>query len=123
MPQRLTAHKIPSRAMTHGGTRKLLIGACALALVAFGGTAGAQNFLNDERLVPEQQIESTYGKYLSGRYAQFIGDLDGAAGFYERALAEADRSEEPCWEPWWRRGFGRRMSLEKFCGGSSVPVI
>ncbi len=93
MPQRLTAHKIPSQAITPGGTRKLLLGACALALAVFGGPAAAQNSLNDERLVPEQQIDSTYGKYLSGRYAQFIGDLDGAAGFYERALAEADRSE------------------------------
>ncbi len=71
----------------------LLLGAGALALAAFGGSAAAQNILDDERTVPVQQVESVFGKYLSGRYAHFLGDLNGAADFYERALAEEDQDE------------------------------
>ncbi len=71
----------------------LLLGAGALALAAVGGPAAAQNILDDERTVPEEQIDSTFGKYLSGRYAQYVGDLGGAADFYEHALAEANQSE------------------------------
>ena len=93
MPQCLTARKTTGQAFDRGRSWKLLLGVGALALAAFGGPAAAQNILDDQRTVPEQQVESTFGKYLSGRYAQYIGDLDGAADFYERALAEEDQSE------------------------------
>lgn len=93
MPQRLTARNTTDQGFGRGRSWKLLLGACALALAAFGGPAAAQNILDDERTVPKEQVESTFGKYLSGRYAQYLGDLEGAAEFYERALAEEDQSE------------------------------
>lgn len=93
MPKRLTAGKARNRAFGRGRSRTLLFGVGALVLTAFGGPATAQNFLDDERLVPDQEVESTFGKYLSGRYAQSVGDLEGAADFYENALAEDAQSE------------------------------
>lgn len=108
MPQHLTARKttgqsyggqgykgqaLAGRAFGRSSSRMLLLGAGALALAAFGGPAAAQNILDDERTVPEEQVESAFGKYLSGRYAQYLGDLTGAADFFEGALAEEDQSE------------------------------
>ncbi len=70
--------------------------AAAAAVVScslLAGTATAQNVGTDERLVEEAVVDSTFGKFLAGRYARARGDLAAAADYYERALSEDPGSE------------------------------
>ena len=91
MPKRLISHVVVAPRPRRRG--KLVLGAAAIALLTAVLPAQAANVLNDERTAPEEQVGSAYGKYLSGRYAQFVGDLDEAVLFYENTLAEESQNE------------------------------
>ena len=72
------------------GARVRWLGVAALVAVAslLSGPAAAQNIGTDERLVEAVEVDSTFGKYLAGRYARARGDVAAAADYYEQALSE-----------------------------------
>ena len=76
------------------GRVRWMAAAAAIASVSLlAGPATAQNVGTDERLAEEAAVDSTFGKFLAGRYARERGDMAAAVDYYERALAEDPDSE------------------------------
>ncbi len=71
----------------------LWLGALATVLMLGAAPVLADNPLTDDRIVPEEQIESTFGKFLAGQVAGARGDLAAATDYFHQALAEDPDSE------------------------------
>ncbi len=65
--------------------------AASLVLVS---PADADNPLTNDKVAPEEQVDSTLGKFLAGRIATERGDLSASTRYYREALAEDPDSDQ-----------------------------